>query len=92
MKKEIMELLNKDEGSIELKKDFYLIRYTKDALDNEVDKLEIEFRPYYGKCWKDTCIKSRNFTEIKQEILDFMKLALNEYNEFVIKEFENGKM
>ena len=90
MKKEIMGLLNKDEGSIELKKDFYLRRATKDVFDNKINLLKVEFRPYYGKCWKDTCIKSRNFTEIKQEILEFMKTALNKYNEFVIKEFENG--
>jgi hypothetical protein len=77
-------------GRIELKKDFYLTRFVKDALENDVDILRVEFQPYYGKCWTGSDISSRDFAGIKQEILEFMKTALNEYNEFLIKEFENG--
>nr|DAS19101.1 MAG TPA: hypothetical protein [Caudoviricetes sp.] len=39
----------------------------KDALENDVDILRVEFQPYYGKCWTGSDISSRDFAGIKQE-------------------------
>lgn len=58
MKKDIMELLKSENGYLRINNISYLHRWTKDALGNEVDRLELEF---------DT-INNVNFSIYEREI------------------------
>lgn len=92
MKKEIMELLNKEEGNLKIKKLFILTRSTKNAGNLEDDILNISFDSEFGKLNNIHHIKSRDFEGIKQEILDFMNDRMDAYKDLVISEFINGKI
>ena len=88
MKKEIMELLNKEEGNLKIKKLFILTRSTKNAGNLEDDILNISFDSEFGKLNNIHHIKSRDF----EEILDFMNDRMDAYKDLVISEFINGKI
>lgn len=69
MKKEIMELVNKNEGIVRLNEVSYLRRWTKDAMGNKVDMLRLEFDSINGvrySLYKDD-ITARDYNGIIKE-------------------------
>lgn len=89
MKKEIMNLLKKEEGKLKINDRFQLNRYTKDALNEDVDVLRLEGNLINVFAYSKE-IQSREFSGIKEEIEAAMKEALEEYAEKLLKDFRNG--
>lgn len=89
MKKEIINLLKKEEGKLKINNNFQLNRYTKDALNEKVDVLRLEGNLINVFAYSKE-IKAREFSEIKEEIEAAMKEALEEYTEKLLKDFKNG--
>jgi hypothetical protein len=89
MKKEIMELLEKENGVLKLNEYFYLKRWTKDALGNNYDGLRLESK-FVSKhnCFVE--IKSRDFVEIQKEIEEEMQKALDEFSKSLLSNFKCG--
>ena len=69
MKKEIMNLINANEGTVKLNNVSYLRRWTEDGLGNKVDKLVLEFDSVNGvrfNLFKNE-ITSRDYNGIIEE-------------------------
>lgn len=90
MKKEIEKLLSSENDSLRLNEYCILKRWKKDALNQKVDRLVIEFNNYYGKYNKIVEIESRNYSEIIKLIENEIKKFFLELGNNLSKDFKNG--
>ena len=69
MKKELLKILDSEDATFRLNNISYLHRWTKDALGNDVDRLELEFDHINGTCFSlyDGNIKRRDYDWIIRE-------------------------
>ena len=76
MKKQIINLVNSEEGVFTLNNIAYLRRWTKDALGNPVDRLQIEFKNINGVNFAiyDAEITHRDYEGIIKECDEKIKL------------------
>lgn len=80
MKKEIIQLVNSEEGSFRLNNISTLRRWTKNGLDMDVDKLELEFDCINGVRFSicDREIESRDYEGIIKECQEITTRFLDE--------------
>lgn len=72
---------------------FYVKRWTKDALNNEVDKLEIRFKPVNNiELSLSRELISRDFESVKAEIAVYIVELYTEAGNELAKRFKNGAM
>lgn len=90
MKKEIENLLINENSSLRLNEYCFLRRWQKDALNQNVDRLVLEFKNYYGKYNKVVEIESRNYSEIIELIESEIKIFFLELGDNLSKDFKNG--
>ena len=92
MKKEILNLVKSEEGILRLNNISFLRRWTKDALNNPVDKLVIEFDSInhvrYSLYERD--IESRDFEGIIKECEEKTHLFLTEVSNVICSNLRNG--
>ena len=87
--KKIKELLNCENGILDINEFVSLRRFQKDAFGNSVDKLKIEFS-IISKFEKTVEIETRDVKEIIEIISRETRLAFNEASEKLVKNFKNG--
>ncbi len=92
MKKEIMNLVKADEGTFVLNNVSYLRRWTRDVLDNKVDKLEIHFRTINNVCFNDCIheIEARDYDGIIEECAKATEAYFAEVQRKLISNMRNG--
>lgn len=80
MKKELMAIVNSEEGTFKLNNISYLKRWTKSALGEDVDKLVLEFNNINNVCYSiyDREIKSRDYDGIIKECEELTKRFMDE--------------
>lgn len=92
MKKEILNLVKSEEGILRSNNISFLRRWTKDALNNPVDKLVIEFDSInhvrYSLYERD--IESRDFEGIIKECEEKTQLFLTEVSNVICSNLRNG--
>lgn len=89
MKKEIENLLKSENGNLKINDYFTLERYTKDALENEVDVLKL-ISSLTSYASETTEISARDFEGIKREVIIAMANHIENAKYKMIKNFENG--
>lgn len=89
MKKEIENLINSENGKIDINKCCVLYRWTENALGDPVDCLHVEFN-IIGKPDYVFPIKSREWRKIVEEIAEAQTIAFQKMAEKLNKELENG--
>ena len=92
MKKEIMQLVNSEDGTLRLNNISILRRWTKNGLGDRVDRLEIEFDNINDVCFSiyDTSIKSRDYEGIMRECEEHTKRFLEEVESTLISNMRAG--
>ncbi len=95
MKKELKELLNKDEATLKINELFVLRKWTlhkeSDFLGREGDFLEIEMINDYGITRsKSIRIESRDTAGIMAEIEEAMKKMMDEFKSNLLRRFKGG--
>lgn len=92
MKKEILKLMQSNEGTFKINNICYLRRWTKDGLGNDVDKLKLEFNTINDVRFSiyPTDIKSRNYEDIIQEVDILIKQFTKELQEELCKNLKAG--
>ena len=92
MKKEIMNLVESEEGTFRLNNIAYLRRWTKDGMGCKVDRLELEFDSinHVNFGIYDTEIKSRDYEGIIDECQILIERFINEVSETLIKNLKAG--
>lgn len=92
MKKEIMNLVKSDEGMFTLNNVSYLRRWTRDVLNNKVDKLEINFcvinNVYFNNCVHE--IEARDYDGIIEECAKATEAYFAEVQRKLISNMRNG--
>lgn len=92
MKKEIINLVKGDGGTFVLNNVSYLRRWTRDVLDNKVDKLEINFRTinnvYFNDCIHE--IEARDYDGIIEECVKATEAYFAEVQRKLISNMRNG--
>lgn len=92
MKKEIMELVNSEEGTLRINNVSYLHRWTKDGLGNKVDKLVLEFdninHVNFGIANRD--IESRDYDGIVRECEDLTNRFFAEVSRRLTSDLKAG--
>lgn len=91
MKKEIMKLINSSNGQLRINNVCTLRRWTKSAMDEKVDCLQLVFDPinnveYSG--W--TMINSRDYDGIIEEISQATTAFFADVADRLVKNLENG--
>lgn len=89
MKKEILNLVNSEEGELRINQYFKLERWTKDALNESVDKLALSCNIVESSRGLIE-IKSRDFLGIKEEISSIMQKQLDIVKEKLLNNFSVG--
>lgn len=89
MKKEIARLLQSEEGTLKVNKFCRLVRHTKNAFNEDVDVLKIEFSIHHCMDFSKS-IKSRDLAGIVEEIAISTQEAFDIAKEQYIKELQNG--
>jgi hypothetical protein len=88
MKKQIMNLVNSQEGSFRLNKFSSLKRWTKDALNSDIDRLQIRFDSL-----NDICIKACPVVDITARdydgIIEECRTATEEFFNAAIAQINN---
>lgn len=90
MKKEIKKLLASENNNLRLNEYCFLKRWQKDALNQNVDRLVLEFKNYYGKYNKVVEIESRNYSEIIELVENEIKNFFLELGDNLSRDFKNG--
>lgn len=92
MKKEIMNLVKSDDGMFSLNNMSYLKRWTRDALGNKVDRLEIRFcvinNMYFNNCVYE--IEARDYDGIIEECAKATEAYFTEVQRKLISNMRNG--
>ena len=92
MKKEIMNLVKSEYGTFALNNVSYLRRWTRDVIDNKVDKLEIHFRTinnvYFNDCIHE--IEARDYDGIIEECAKATEVYFAEVQRKLISNMRNG--
>ena len=92
MKKEIMNLVKSEYGTFVLNNVSYLRRWTRDVIDNKVDKLEIHFRTinnvYFNDCIHE--IEARDYDGIIEECAKATEVYFAEVQRKLISNMRNG--
>lgn len=89
MKKKIENLINSDNGKIDINKCCVLYRWTKNAIGDPVDCLQVEFNIIRKPDFVSS-IKSREWRKIVEEIAEAQTIAFKRISERLNKELENG--
>lgn len=92
MKKELMNVINSEDGTFKLNKISYLRRWTKDALGNDVDELTLEFNNINNVCYSiaDRKIKSRDYEGIIEECEEITKRFFEEVSRKICSDLRAG--
>ncbi len=92
MKKEILNLINSKEGTYKLNNVSYLKRWTKTAIGEDVDMLELRFKNLNDVCFSiyDTEIKSRDYEGIIKECQMLTERYFNEVASTLCKNLGAG--
>lgn len=92
MKKEMMELLNSENGTFRINNVSYLKRWQKDALGNKVDRLTLEFDNINNVCFSlyDREIKSRDYDGIIEESKEITNRFFKEVSDTLTKNLGAG--
>lgn len=88
MKKEIVNLLKSNEGILKINKYFVLERHTKNALNQDVDELNLRC-DLTRFAYKTVKIKSRDCEEIKKEISNQIFFIMNEVRNNMMDNLDN---
>lgn len=92
MKKELMSVVNSEDGVFKLNNISYLKRWTKNAIGDNVDMLVLEFNNInnvnYSIC--DREIKSRDYDGIIKECDDITKRFLDEVSRKIRSDLKAG--
>lgn len=88
-KAEFQELINKKDGTLKINEQFYLTRYTKNGMGEQVDKLMLNAQAPLRVRFAE--INARDFQKAKEEIAERMKEGYLELAEEQVKRFMNGK-
>ena len=75
MKKELLKILDSEDATFRLNNISYLHRWTKDALGNDVDRLELEFDHINGTCFSCMMLLEANTTY-------FLSFSVSWFNTF----------
>lgn len=93
MKKEINELLSKEEGILELNSMFCLKKYTLKPEDDILGRDESHLRLCIKNRYQsEKEITARTFPEIAKEISEGMDEMMSDYKEDLIKRFNGGEL
>lgn len=90
MKKEIESLLKSENQTLRINEYCCLNRWQKDALNQDVDMLVLEFKNFYGKYNKNVEIKSRDCAEIIKIVETEIKNFFEELGNCLAENFKNG--
>lgn len=92
MKKAIMNLVNSDRGQIRLNNVSMLRRWTKNALDMDVDELTLDFDSINGVRFSiyDTTIKSRDYDGIIKECCTLTEKFFSEVSRSLCNDLKAG--
>lgn len=92
MKKELMSVVNSEEGKFRLNSVSYLRRWAKDALNQDVDKLVLEFNNINNVCYSicDREIKSRDYDGIIKECEELTKKFMDEVSRKLCSDLRAG--
>ena len=92
MKKEVMNLVNSNEGKFRLNNVSYLKRWTLDGLGNKVDRLELEFDTINNVCFSlyDREIKARDYDGIIEECKALTERFFKEVSDTLSKNLGAG--
>lgn len=92
MKKEIMELLQKDDGYFDLNKHSYLERNSRNAMGERVDELSIVFHQINGIYYTPSIFKisARDYEGIIKECASATEAFFTEVSKRTVKELFAG--
>lgn len=92
MKKEIMNLLNSENGSFRINNISKLERWTKDGIGNDVDMLIIRFDPVNGVNFGDDTVRidSRDFDGIIADCRRAINNHMNTVTNKLLEQLQNG--
>lgn len=90
MKKEIESLLKSENQTLRINEYCCLNRWQKDALNQDVDMLVLEFKNFYGKYNKNVEIKSRDCSEIIKIVETEIKNFFEGLGNCLSENFKNG--
>lgn len=92
MKKEIIRLVNSEEGSFRLNNISTLRRWTKDGLGKDVDRLELDFDCINNVCFSicDCEIESRDYDGIIKECQEITERFLEEVTRSLVNDMRAG--